>query len=111
MSTKGACLLALLLSAAGHTFAQNIKAALNGRVLDSQNNAVANAAIIVTDTERGQSRSLVSARSSSFSSGASSNREASENDVYAMNIDGSGIVPLTASLSLDAAEGLPDWGR
>jgi hypothetical protein len=60
MRTKGACLLALLLSAAGHTFAQNIKAALNGRVLDSQNNAVANAAITVTDPERGQSRSLVS---------------------------------------------------
>jgi Tol biopolymer transport system component len=36
--------------------------------------------------------------------------EASENDVYVMNIDGSGIAPLTASLSLDAAEGLPDWG-
>jgi hypothetical protein len=51
---------ALLLSAAGHTFAQNIKAALNGRVLDAQNNAVANAAITVTDPERGQSRSLVS---------------------------------------------------
>jgi Carboxypeptidase regulatory-like domain/TonB dependent receptor-like, beta-barrel len=60
MRTRGACLLALLLSAAGYTFAQNIKAALNGRVLDSQNNAVANAAITVTDPERGQSRSLVS---------------------------------------------------
>jgi Tol biopolymer transport system component len=36
--------------------------------------------------------------------------EASENDVYVMNVDGSGITPLTASLSLDAAEGVPDWG-
>jgi hypothetical protein len=27
-----------------------------------------------------------------------------------MNIDGSGIAPLTASLSLGEAEGLPDWG-
>jgi hypothetical protein len=60
MRTSITCLLALLLSAAGHTFAQNIKAALNGRVLDSQNNAVANAAITVIDPERGQSRSFVS---------------------------------------------------
>ncbi|MBO0726610.1 MAG: carboxypeptidase regulatory-like domain-containing protein [Blastocatellia bacterium] len=60
MHTSITCLLALLLSAAGHIFAQNIKAALNGRALDSQNNAVANAAIVGANPEQGQSRSLVS---------------------------------------------------
>jgi Tol biopolymer transport system component len=34
--------------------------------------------------------------------------EASENDVYVMNLDGTGIQPVTASLSLPRAEGLPD---
>jgi Tol biopolymer transport system component len=36
--------------------------------------------------------------------------EASENDVYVMNLDGTGIQPVTASLSLHPAEGVPDWG-
>jgi TolB protein len=36
--------------------------------------------------------------------------EASENDVYVMNLDGTGIQPVTSSLSLRPAEGLPDWG-
>ncbi|MGH9753938.1 MAG: TonB-dependent receptor domain-containing protein [Blastocatellia bacterium] len=66
MRTSITCLLALLLSAAGHIFAQNIKAALNGRVLDLQNNAVANAAIIVTDPDRGQSRSLITDAQGAF---------------------------------------------
>jgi hypothetical protein len=59
-------LLALLLSAASHTIAQNIKAALNGRAKDSQNNAGANAAIAGADPERGQSRSLVSGAQGRF---------------------------------------------
>jgi carboxypeptidase family protein/TonB-dependent receptor-like protein len=66
MRTFATCLLALLLSAAGYTFAQNIKAALNGRVLDTQNNAVSNAAITVIDTQRGQQRSLVSDAAGAF---------------------------------------------
>jgi Tol biopolymer transport system component len=36
--------------------------------------------------------------------------ESSENDVYVMNLDSSGIQPVTASLSLRPAEGVPDWG-
>jgi Tol biopolymer transport system component len=36
--------------------------------------------------------------------------ETSENDVYVMNVDGTGIQPVTASLSLRPAEGMPDWG-
>ncbi len=68
MRTITICLLALLLSAAGanHTFAQNIKDALNGRVLDSQNNAVANAAITIIDTRRAQQRALVSDAAGAF---------------------------------------------
>jgi Tol biopolymer transport system component len=37
--------------------------------------------------------------------------ETSENDVYVMNLDGTGIQPVTASLSNRPAEGLPDWGQ
>jgi TolB protein len=36
--------------------------------------------------------------------------ETSENDVYVMNADGTGIQPVTGSLSNRPAEGLPDWG-
>jgi Tol biopolymer transport system component len=36
--------------------------------------------------------------------------EASENDVYVMNRDGTGIHVVTAGLSRHPAEGLPDWG-
>src|SRR5262249_57061049 len=36
--------------------------------------------------------------------------ETSENDVYVMNLDGTGAQPVTASLSTRPAEGLPDWG-
>jgi hypothetical protein len=61
-------LLALLLSVAGasHSIAQNIKAALNGRVLDTQNNVVANAAVTIIDTQRGQQRTLVSDSAGAF---------------------------------------------
>ena len=66
MHTSITCLLALLLSAASHAFAQNIKAALNGRAQDSQNNSGVNAASIGADPERGQSRSLVSGAQGRF---------------------------------------------
>jgi Carboxypeptidase regulatory-like domain/TonB dependent receptor-like, beta-barrel len=72
MRTLVICLFALLLSVllsgagSGHTFAQNIKAALNGRVLDTQNNAVANAAISIIDTQRGQQRTMVSDAAGAF---------------------------------------------
>jgi carboxypeptidase family protein/TonB-dependent receptor-like protein len=68
MRTSIMCLLALLLSVAGasHTIAQNIKAALNGRVLDTQNNVVANAAVTVIDTQRGQQRTVVSDNAGAF---------------------------------------------
>jgi Tol biopolymer transport system component len=36
--------------------------------------------------------------------------EASENDLYVMNVDGSGVKPVTGSLSRGPAEGAPDWG-
>jgi Tol biopolymer transport system component len=36
--------------------------------------------------------------------------EASENDIYVMNLDGSEVTPLTGSLSTEEAEGAPDWG-
>jgi Tol biopolymer transport system component len=36
--------------------------------------------------------------------------EHSENDVYVMSRNGTGIRPVTASLSRVPAEGLPDWG-
>jgi Tol biopolymer transport system component len=36
--------------------------------------------------------------------------ESSENDVYVMSRDGTGIRSVTASLSRLPAEGLPDWG-
>jgi hypothetical protein len=68
MRTSIICLLALLLSVAGasHSIAQNIKAALNGRVLDTQNNLVANAAVTVIDTQRGQQRTVVSDTGGAF---------------------------------------------
>jgi hypothetical protein len=68
MRTSIICLLALLLSVAGasHSIAQNIKAALNGRVLDTQNNVVANAAVTIIDTQRGQQRTLVSDSAGAF---------------------------------------------
>lgn len=46
--------------------AQNIKAALNGRVLDTQNNSVPNATLTITDTQRGQERTLVSDAQGNF---------------------------------------------
>jgi Tol biopolymer transport system component len=36
--------------------------------------------------------------------------ETSQNDVYVMNVDGTGVHAVTASLSDRPAEGLPDWG-
>ena len=68
MRTSIICLLALLLSVAGasHSIAQNIKAALNGRVLDTQNNVVTNAAVTVIDTQRGQQRTVVSDTAGAF---------------------------------------------
>lgn len=36
--------------------------------------------------------------------------EASENDVYTMNFDGTDVTPVTDSLSIPQAEGAPDWG-
>ena len=36
--------------------------------------------------------------------------EHSENDVYVMRRDGTGIRPVTTGLSIHPAEGLPDWG-
>jgi Tol biopolymer transport system component len=36
--------------------------------------------------------------------------EASQNDLYVMNLDGTGMRPVTGSLSLEEAEGVPDWG-
>ena len=68
MRTSIICLLALLLSVAGasHSIAQNIKAALNGRVLDTQNNVVTNAVVTVLDTQRGQQRTVVSDTAGAF---------------------------------------------
>jgi len=36
--------------------------------------------------------------------------EASENDVYVMNLDRTGLMSVSGSLSTGQAEGLPDWG-
>jgi TolB protein len=36
--------------------------------------------------------------------------EASENDVYTMDLDGTHISPVTDALSIPQAEGAPDWG-
>lgn len=46
--------------------AQNIKAALNGRVLDTQNNSIPNATLTITDTQRGQERTLVADAQGNF---------------------------------------------
>lgn len=69
MQTFRICLLVLLCltASASHAFAQNIKATLNGRVLDAQNNAVANATITINDTQRGQKRALISDSQGHFS--------------------------------------------
>lgn len=47
--------------------AQNIKAALNGRVLDTHNNSIPNATLTITDTQRGQERTLVADAQGNFS--------------------------------------------
>lgn len=69
MQTVRICLLVLLYLTAGasHAFAQNIKATLNGRVLDAQNNTIANAAVIIHDIQRGQQRALLSSSQGNFS--------------------------------------------
>ncbi|MDX2032981.1 MAG: carboxypeptidase-like regulatory domain-containing protein [Blastocatellia bacterium] len=48
-----------LMLCASTLFAQNIKAALSGRVLDAQGNAVAGATLTLTELQRGQERALV----------------------------------------------------
>jgi hypothetical protein len=61
-------LLALPLMAAGvaDAYAQNIKAALNGRVMDAQNNVLPNATITVTDIQKGQARVIVADASGQY---------------------------------------------
>jgi Cu/Ag efflux protein CusF len=61
----GAVSLCLIFTAS--LSAQNIKATLNGRVLDTQNNAISNATLTITDTQRGQERTLVSDAQGNFS--------------------------------------------
>jgi Carboxypeptidase regulatory-like domain len=79
-------LVALLpVTGANHTFAQNIKAALNGRVLDAQDNAVPNATITITDTQRGQRRTLAADAAGGF------HQPGLEPGIYRITVDAPGF--------------------
>src|SRR5262249_60433748 len=94
-------LFALLLSISGasQAFAQNIKASLNGRVLDAQNNALPNAAITIIDTQRGQERRIVADAAGQY------HQPGLEPGLYRVVVKVSGFAPYESSeISLRVGE-------